>query len=165
MSAAPDGDRVALAFNPEWIGGSWEPSRGSSGRGGGIQGVMRTEIVVHEQEAVILPGHLSFEEGATLPCAAVTAWHALCAARPLLPGMTVLLQGAGGVSLFALQFAKLFGARVIHISSSPERCARLKTLGADETVDYRAVPQWSVEVRRLTGGGVISRSRSAAPTR
>jgi NADPH:quinone reductase-like Zn-dependent oxidoreductase len=68
--------------------------------------------------------------------------------------MTVLLQGGGGVSLFALQFAKLFGARVIHISSSPERCARLKSLGADETIDYRANPQWSAAVRELTGGGV-----------
>jgi NADPH:quinone reductase-like Zn-dependent oxidoreductase len=160
VEVAPDvsrvklGDRVALTFNPDWIGGPWEPSRGGAGRGGGIQGVMQTELVVHQQEAVILPAHLSFEEGATLPCAAVTAWHALCAARPLLPGMTVLLQGAGGVSLFALQFAKLFGARVIHTSSSLERCARLKSLGADDTLDYRANPQWDVAVRELTGGGV-----------
>ena len=147
------GDRVALTFNPDWIGGPWEPSLGGGGRGGAIQGVMRAELVAHQQEAVILPAHLSFQEGAALPCAAVTAWHALCAARPLLPGMTVLLQGAGGVSLFALQFAKLFGARVIHISSSPERCARLKSLGADETIDYRANPKWSNEVRELTRGG------------
>jgi NADPH:quinone reductase-like Zn-dependent oxidoreductase len=148
------GDRVALTFNPDWIGGPWEPSPGGVGRGGGSQGVMRREIVVHQQEAVLIPEHLSFAEGATLPCAAVTAWHALCAGRPLLPGMTVLLQGGGGVSLFALQFAKLFGARVIHISSSPERCARLKSLGADETIDYRVTPQWSAAVRELTGGGV-----------
>lgn len=147
------GDRVALTFNPDWIGGPWEPSPGGGGRGGASQGVMQTELVVSQQEAVILPAHLSFEEGATLPCAAVTAWHALCAAKPLLPGMTVLLQGAGGVSLFALQFAKLFGARVIHISSSPERCARLKSMGADETIDYRANPQWNVAVRELTNGG------------
>jgi NADPH:quinone reductase-like Zn-dependent oxidoreductase len=159
IEVAPDvkrvrvGDRVALTFNPDWIGGPWEPSLGGGGRGGAIQGVMRAQLVAHQQEAVILPAHLSFQEGAALPCAAVTAWHALCAARPLLPGMTVLLQGAGGVSLFALQFAKLFGARVIHISSSPERCARLKSLGADDTIDYRAQPQWSKEVRELTGGG------------
>jgi len=159
VEVAPDvsrvrvGDRVALTFNPDWIGGPWEPSLGGGGRGGAIQGVMRAELVVHQQEAVILPAHLSFQEGAALPCAAVTAWHALCAARPLLPGTTVLLQGGGGVSLFALQFAKLFGARVIHISSSPERCARLKSLGADETIDYRANPKWSNEVRELTRGG------------
>jgi len=148
------GDRVALIFNPDWIGGPWEPSLGGGGRGGAIQGVMRQEIVVNEREAVPIPAHLSFAEAAALPCAAVTAWHALCAGRPLLPGMTVLLQGGGGVSLFALQFAKLFGARVIHVSSSPERCARLKVLGADETIDYSANPQWSSAVRELTGGGV-----------
>jgi NADPH:quinone reductase-like Zn-dependent oxidoreductase len=113
---------------------------------------MREELVVSQHEAVILPRHLSFEEGATLPCAAVTAWHALCVAAPLLPGMTVLLQGGGGVSLFALQLAKLFGARVIIISSSPERCARLKSLGADETIDYRAQAEWSTVVRKLTNG-------------
>jgi len=148
------GDRVALTFPPDWIGGPWEPSLGGGGRGGALQGVMRAELVVHQQEAVILPAHLSFGEGAALPCAAVTAWHALCAARPLLPGMTVLLQGGGGVSLFALQFAKLFGARVIHLSSSPERCARLKSLGADATIDYRAHPEWCTQVRELTRGGV-----------
>ncbi len=159
VEVAPDvgrvrvGDRVALTFNPDWIGGPWEPSRGGAGRGGGIQGVMRQEIVVHQQETVLIPAHLSFAEGASLPCAAVTAWHALCAGRALLPGMTVLLQGGGGVSLFALQFAKLFGARVIHVSSSAERCARLKSLGADETLDYRANPKWSAAVRELTGGG------------
>jgi NADPH:quinone reductase-like Zn-dependent oxidoreductase len=146
------GDRVALTFNPDWLGGPWQPSRGGAGRGGAVQGVMQDELVVDQQEAVILPAHLSFEEGATLPCAAVTAWHSLCAATPLLPGMTVLLQGGGGVSLFALQFAKLFGARVIMISSSPERCERLKDLGADETIDYRAEPEWNVAVRKLTGG-------------
>jgi len=85
----------------------------------------------------------------------VTAWHALCAAAPLLPGMTVLLQGAGGVSLFALQFAKLFGARVIITSSSPERCDLLKRLGADETIDYRAHPDWNAVVRKLTNGAGV----------
>jgi NADPH:quinone reductase-like Zn-dependent oxidoreductase len=146
------GDRVALTFNPDWIGGPWQPSQGAAGRGGAIPGVMREELVVSQHEAVILPRHLSFEEGATLPCAAVTAWHALCAAAPLLPGMSVLLQGGGGVSLFALQLAKLFGARVIIISSSPERCARLKTLGADEAIDYRAEPEWNAVVKKLTNG-------------
>jgi NADPH:quinone reductase-like Zn-dependent oxidoreductase len=152
VSRVKVGDRVALTFNPDWIGGPWQPSRGAAGRGGALQGVMQDEVVVNEHEAVILPSHLSFEEGATLPCAAVTAWHSLCAAVPLLPGMTVLLQGGGGVSLFALQFAKLFGARVIMISSSPERCKLLQRLGADETIDYRAQPEWNMAVRQLTGG-------------
>lgn len=169
------GDRVALTFNPDWIAGDWRPSPGALGRGGALQGMMCEQIVVDQAEAVVLPDHLSFEEGATLPCAAVTAWHALCGAAALLPGMTVLLQGSGGVSLFALQFARLFGARVIMTSSSPERCARLKELGADETVDYRADPDWNVAVRKLTGGqgvdvtvevgGAETVARSLAATR
>ena len=169
------GDRVALTFNPDWIGGPWQASPGAAGRGGAIHGVMREELVVNQQEAVLLPPSLSFEEGATLPCAGVTAWHALCAAAPLLPGMTVLLQGGGGVSLFALQFAKLFGARAIITSSSPERCDLLKRLGADETIDYRAHPDWNTVVRRLTNGtgvdltvevgGAETMERSLAATR
>jgi len=169
------GDRVALTFNPEWIGGPWQPSPTSAGRGGAIQGVMQDQIVVDQQEAVTLPRHLSFEEGASLPCAAVTAWHALCAAGSLLPGMNVLLQGGGGVSLFALQFAKLFGARVIHISSSPERCNLLKKFGADAVIDYRAQPDWHKEVHLLTNGlgadvtievvGAETMERSLAATR
>lgn len=158
VEVAPDvwrvkvGDRIALTFNPEWIGGPWQPSPGALGRGGSIQGVMCEQVVINQAEAVILPAHLSYEEGATLPCAAVTAWHALCGTGVLMPGMSVLLQGSGGVSLFGLQFAKLFGARVIMTTSSPERCAKLKELGADETIDYRAVPDWNLAVRKLTGG-------------
>jgi NADPH:quinone reductase-like Zn-dependent oxidoreductase len=169
------GDRVALTFNPDWIGGPWTASPGAAGRGGALQGVMREALIVNQHEAVILPPHLSFEEGATLPCAGVTAWHALCSAVPLLPGMTVLLQGGGGVSIFALQFAKLFGARVIMISSSAERCAMLKKIGADETIDYRATPDWNVAVRKLTNGtgvdltldigGAETMERSLAATR
>jgi len=146
------GARVALTFHPEWLGGPWRAASGASGRGGVTQGVMCDEVVVNQCEAVVLPPHLSFEEGATLPCAAVTAWHALCGEAPLLPGMSVLLQGGGGVSVFALQFAKLFGARVIMLSSSAERCEHLKRLGADDTVDYAAVPEWEKQVRALTGG-------------
>ena len=146
------GDRVALVFNPDWIGGPWQATTGVLCRGSGLPGVMQEEMVVHHSEAVILPAHLDFEEGAALPCAGVTAWHALCGAAPLMPGMSVLLQGGGGVSVFALQFARLFGARVIMTSSSPERCARLGSLGADETIDYVAEPQWDKAVRELTGG-------------
>lgn len=147
------GDRIALTFNPDWIGGPFRPTFGVQGRGSVLTpGVMREEIVAHESEAVLLPAHLSFEEGAALPCAGVTAWHALCGAARLEPGMTVLLQGGGGVSVLALQLAKLFGARVIVTSSSPERCARLKALGADETIDYRADPEWHLTARRLTDG-------------
>lgn len=149
------GDRVALTFNPDWIGGPFYASAGAMGRGANIPGTMQEEIVVHHSEAVLLPPHLSFEEGAAFPCAGVTAWHALCAATPLLPGMSVLLQGAGGVSVFALQFAKLFGARVIFTSSSDARCAQLQQLGADETINYRAKPDWEKVVREMTAGAGV----------
>jgi NADPH:quinone reductase-like Zn-dependent oxidoreductase len=161
IEAAPDvwrfkiGDRVALTFNPDWIGGPWRPSAGSRGRGSiATPGTMRDEIVVAQNEAVLLPAHLSYEEGAAFPCAGVTAWSALCSAAPLMPGMSVLTQGGGGVSVFAVQFAKLFGARVIATSSSPARCALLKAVGADETIDYSADPDWHKTVRKLTDGGV-----------
>ncbi len=146
------GDRVALIFNPDWIGGPFRPSAGAMGRGAIVPGTMREQIVVHQSEAVLAPAHLSFEEAAAFPCAGVTAWHALCAAAPLLPGMNVLLQGSGGVSLFALQFAKLFGARVIMTSSSAERCAKLKQLGADDVINYNTDTDWDKTVRGLTGG-------------
>ena len=181
IEVAPDAqrikvsDRVSLIFNPDWIGGPWRSNTGVLCRGSGLPGVMCEEIVVHHSEAVVLPEHLSFEEGATLGCAGVTAWHALCGDAPLIPGMSVLLQGAGGVSVFALQFAKLFGARVIMTSSSPERCAHLKELGADETIDYRAEPEWNKAVRELTNsegvdltieiGGAGTVDRSIASTR
>ncbi len=146
------GDRVSLIFNPDWLGGPWRGNTGVYCRGSGLPGVMCEEIVAHHSEAVLLPSHLDFAEGATLPCAAVTAWHALCGAEPLLPGMSVLLQGAGGVSVFGLQFAKLFGARVIVTTSSDERAARLKSLGADEVINYRQHEQWDKVVRELTAG-------------
>lgn len=162
VETAPDvmglkvGNRVALTYNPDWIGGPFRASAGVLGRGSVVTpGVMREEVVVHHSEAVVLPSHLSFEEGAAFPCAGVTAWHALCGAAPLFPGMSVLLQGGGGVSIFALQFAKLFGARVIMMSSSAERCTRLKSLGADETIDYRERPEWNKAVRDLTGGAGV----------
>lgn len=161
VEAAPDvtrfkvGDRVALTFNPDWIGGRFRASSGALGRGAHLPGVMREEIVAHQSEAVLLPAHLGFEEGACFPCAGVTAWHALCGAAPLMPGMSVLLQGGGGVSLFALQFAKMFGARVIITTSSPERGAQLKSLGADDVIDYRATPEWNQRARELTGGAGV----------
>jgi NADPH:quinone reductase-like Zn-dependent oxidoreductase len=146
------GDRVALTYDRYWQGGAWELSPSPLGRGGGYQGTMCEQVVADQAEAVVLPPHLSFAEGATLPCAAVTAWSALCGSGVLLPGMTVVSQGGGGVSVFVLQFAKLFGARVIMITSSPERAERLKGLGADETLDYHRHPAWNIDVRNLTGG-------------
>lgn len=146
------GDRIALTFLPDWIGGPWRDSIIPMTRGFPLPGVMREQMVVHHSEAVLLPPHLSYEEGASLPCAAVTAWHSLCGEAPLLPGMNVFLQGAGGVSVFALQFAKLFGARVIMSSSSDERCQRLRDMGADETINYTTNAEWQQTVRELTDG-------------
>ena len=100
------------------------------------------------------PDYLSYEQAATLPCAGVTAWHALTGGRGLRAGETVLTLGSGGVSLFAVQFAKAFGARVIATAGSGEKAERLRALGADEAIDYRATPNWHELVRELTGGGV-----------
>ncbi len=96
--------------------------------------------VVNEEAVVVIPSHLSFEEAATLPCAAVTAWNALTGRRPVAAGDTVLTLGSGGVSLFALQFAKIFGARVIATTSSEEKANRLKQLGATDVINYREIP-------------------------
>ncbi len=146
------GDKVALTYNPHWIGGPWRPELGSKARGGPLPGTMQQELVVHHSQLVKLPGHLSFVEGACLPVAAVTAWHALCGSTALLPGTTVLVQGGGGVATFVVQLAKLFGARVIAMSSNDQRCQRLKQLGADSVINYNAYNHWHSEVKRLTAG-------------
>ncbi|WP_308424407.1 zinc-dependent alcohol dehydrogenase family protein [Chelatococcus reniformis] len=99
-----------------------------------------------------VPAHLSFEAAATLPCAALTAWRAIAVEAPVGPGDTVLVQGTGGVSIFALQFAKARGARVIATSSSEEKLERARALGADETINYRSTPQWGARALELTGG-------------
>jgi NADPH:quinone reductase-like Zn-dependent oxidoreductase len=99
--------------------------------------------VLNEEALVLMPSHLFFEEAATLPCAAVTAWVALTRDRHVTAGDTVLTQGSGGVSVFALQFAQLLGARVIATTSSPDKAERLKQLGASEVIDYRQTPDWA----------------------
>ena len=112
---------------------------------------MLAECVVCDSSAVVpLPAHLSYAQGATLPCAAVTAWSALTKYRSLLPGQTVLLQGTGGVSVFALQFAKLLGATVIMTSSSDAKLERAAALGADHLINYKQQPEWHKTVRQLT---------------
>ena len=104
-----------------------------------------------------MPPYLSFEEAATLPCAAVTAWSALTCGTALRPGQTVLVQGSGGVSIFALQLARLFGARVIATTSSGEKAERLRALGAEQVVNYAETPEWGAAVRALTGGKGVDR--------
>lgn len=145
------GDRVAGCFMQRWFGGPIRESVMGSAMGGAIDGMLTELAVLEEEGAVLLPAHLSFEEGAALPCAAVTAWNALVVIGELKAGETVLVQGSGGVSIFALQFAKLFGARVIATSSSAAKAERLKQMGAEAVIDYKATPDWDVEAMKLTG--------------
>ncbi len=148
------GDRVAAAYFPRWQSGKLEMLMAGEQFGCTRDGMLAAYLLAEASALVALPKHLSFEQGCTLPCAAVTAWNALVGGRPIAPGDQVLLIGTGGVALFALQFAKVLGARVIALTSSPQKEAILLGLGADEVVDRGRHPQWATEVRRLTGGGV-----------
>lgn len=152
VSRLKAGDRVAGCFMQRWVGGAIDEAAQASAMGGAIDGMLTQLAVLEEDGAVRLPDSLSFEEGATLPCAAVTAWHALVEIGGIKAGDTVLVLGSGGVSVFALQFARLFGARVIATSSSAAKADRLRTMGAEAVIDYRATPDWDKEVMRLTGG-------------
>lgn len=145
------GDRVAGTFFQDWIGGGMTREIMKTALGGALPGMLSEYVILNENGLVRIPEHLSFEEGATLPCAAVTAWHALLETRPINGGETVLLLGTGGVSIFALQFAKLHGARVLITSSSNEKLERARQLGADETINYREHPEWEKEVFARTG--------------
>lgn len=143
------GDKVAGTFFQTWYDGAMQYSRPAMG--GSTNGMLSELVALHEDGVVLLPDNYSFEEGATLPCAAVTAWHALLATRnPVEPGQTVLCLGTGGVSIFALQFAKAAGARVIITSSSNDKLARAKELGADEGINYKEIPDWEKKVAELT---------------
>lgn len=146
------GQRVAGLFMPGWIEGELTDAKGRTALGGSVDGLLGEYAVLPEQSVVSVPEHLSDEEAATLPCAAVTAWNGLVCAGKVKPGDTVLVQGTGGVSLFALQFAKLAGARVIATSSNDDKLARAKVLGASDGINYRGVPEWGDSVRQLTGG-------------
>ncbi len=146
------GDRVAGAFMQKWVGGELTEAAGKSALGGGIDGLLAEYVVLDQEGVVNVPAHLMDEEAATLPCAAVTAWHGLIRAGHLRAGESVLVQGTGGVSLFALQFAKLSGARVIATSSSDEKLQRALKLGASDGINYRSTPDWEEKARDLTGG-------------
>ena len=145
------GERVAANVFPRWIDGPlrWEVT---DQLGSSVDGLLTEYAVLHEDSLVRIPEHLSYIEAAALPLAALTAWNALTGVRAPGPGETVLILGSGSVSLFALQFAKLAGARVIATTSCEERAERLRELGADTVVDYRKVPEWPDVVRSLTGG-------------
>jgi NADPH:quinone reductase-like Zn-dependent oxidoreductase len=143
------GDRVAASFFQGWRAGRLRPEMMTTALGGPVDGMLSEYVVLDAEGVVRIPDHLSFEEAATLPCAAVTAWRALEGVRT---GETVLALGTGGVSIFALQFAKVLGARVVITSSSDEKLARARELGADDTVNYRTAPEWHEAVLELTGG-------------
>lgn len=148
------GDRVAATFFPDWIGGELAPERTRAARGAGsTNGMLAQYVVLSESAAVRVPEHLTFEEAATLPCAALTAWNALVEQGHVKSGQTVVLLGTGGVSLFGLQFARMHGARTIITSSSDDKLNRARNLGADETINYRTTPNWEERVLELTGRG------------
>jgi len=146
------GARVAGAFMPAWAEGELTDQKAKSALGGGVDGLLAEYAVLPEEGVVEVPAHLSDEEAATLPCAAVTAWNGLVVAGDIKAGETVLVQGTGGVSLFALQFARLCGARVIATSSSAEKLAKVKALGASDAINYREVAEWGDAARKLTDG-------------
>jgi NADPH:quinone reductase-like Zn-dependent oxidoreductase len=144
------GDHVTSLFFQDWPDGPILPTTGKSALGGPIDGVFSTAHIFPETGLIHAPSGYTHAEAATLPCAALTAWNALVENGHLHAGQTVLLLGTGGVSIFALQFAKAHGARVILTSSSDEKLARARELGADETINYRTTPDWDREVFRLT---------------
>lgn len=146
------GDRVAAAFFPTWLAGGLQEEHHKNALGGSLDGMLAEEVVLPETAWVRLPAHLSFEQGATLPCAGVTAWHALFEAARVQPGDHVLVQGTGGVSIFALQLALAAGARVIATSSSAEKRTRLESMGALKTIDYRENPEWGDTARAAAEG-------------
>lgn len=150
------GDRVAAPIFPNWTHGGFSLEN-SAQLGGSLHGMMTEYVVLSEEALVHIPEHLSFEEAATLPCAGVTAWHSLTCGRPTKVGDTILTLGSGGVSLFALQFAKKLGARVIATTSSEEKAQRLKDLGADHVINYRETPEWHLAVREVTGSRGVDR--------
>ncbi|HTU50666.1 MAG TPA: NAD(P)-dependent alcohol dehydrogenase [Acidobacteriaceae bacterium] len=146
------GDRVVGLFLQNWQDGGPSQAKSRGGLGGDIDGMLADYVALPERGVSHFPAHLSYEEAATLPCAALTAWNALFHVAATRPGDTVVIQGTGGVSIFALQFAKLVGARVLGTSSSDEKLARAKTLGLDEGINYKSNPDWSSWVKKQTSG-------------
>jgi NADPH:quinone reductase-like Zn-dependent oxidoreductase len=145
------GDRVCPTYFQGWIGGEPTPEAFATALGGPLDGVMADLVCLSEDGVVRVPDYLTHEEAATLPCAALTAWSAISIHAATRPGHHVLIQGTGGVALFALAFAKLHGAHVTVISSSDEKLDRVRSLGADVTINYRTTPEWSRLAREITG--------------
>ena len=167
------GDRVMPIFMQGWLDGEIEVSKARTALGGDVDGVLREFGAFDESGLVRIPDHFSYDEAATLPCAAVTAYNALFESGKLHPSDTVLLQGTGGVSIFALQLANAYSARTIITSSSNEKLGRAKQLGADELINYKEREDWDQAVLELTekrgvdtvvevgGAGTLQRSVNA----
>ncbi|MES1979801.1 MAG: NAD(P)-dependent alcohol dehydrogenase [Pseudomonadota bacterium] len=145
-------DRVIPFFYPDWIEGSPSAKKQQRALGGSIDGVLTEYLAVHETALAKMPEHLTYAEAATLPCAGVTAWHALFERSPIVPGSTVSMLGTGGLSTFALQFAKAAGARVAVVSGSEEKWAEARSRGADYLVNYKTTPEWSKKLLDWTNG-------------
>ena len=155
------GDRVCGIFMQRWLDGPLTAEKSKAALGGDVDGMLSEYVLLDHEGVVRFPEHLTYEEAATLPCAGVTAWNALHHAgdptRPTRPDETVLIQGTGGVSLFALQFAKLLGAKVIGTSSSDEKLARATELGLTEGCNYKQRPDWSKWATEITAGEGVDR--------
>lgn len=152
VAGVKPGDRVASCFFQRWSDGPCSAEAMASALGGAVDGVLAESTVLSADGLVPIPAHLSFTEAATLPCAALTAWNAVVECGRVKPGDWVLLLGTGGVSIFALQFARMMGARTVITSSSDAKLERAKALGATATVNYRRHPGWEEAVMEATGG-------------
>jgi NADPH:quinone reductase-like Zn-dependent oxidoreductase len=146
------GDRVISTFFERWISGETMDDKVKTALGAGGKGVLAEYVALHEDGVIAAPNHLTYVEAATLPCSALTAWNALVVEAKIKAGDTVLTLGTGGVSIFALQFALLNGARIIITSSSDEKLAKARDMGASYTVNYKKIPDWGKHIRMLTGG-------------
>jgi NADPH:quinone reductase-like Zn-dependent oxidoreductase len=152
VTAWKPGDRVVVPFMPGWLDGEVSAAKSASALGGDVDGQLREFATVRADALLPLPPHLGFEQAATLPCAAVTAWNGLFVSGNLQPGRTLLLQGTGGVSLFGLQFGRMAGATIILISSSDAKLERARGMGAHHTINYRSEPEWEKRVLEITEG-------------
>ncbi|OQO00133.1 hypothetical protein B0A48_13920 [Cryoendolithus antarcticus] len=148
-----EGDKVLTLFNQGHLAGSLDFASIGTGLGGAVDGTLREYGAFSEQGLVHMPSSLSFLEGSTLTCAGLTAWNALYGLKALKPGDYVLTQGTGGVSIFAVQFAKAAGAKVIATTSSAAKTEKLKSFGADHVINYKETPNWGEEAKKLTPGG------------
>lgn len=150
VSQVQVGDKVCPLFFQSWLHGEATAETFSKPLAGPLDGVAQEKMLVDAEGVVKFPPHLSFTEAATLPCAGVTAWRAVGIEAKVASGDIVLVQGTGGVSTFALQFAKRLGATVIVTSSSDAKLERAEALGADHLINYRTTPDWASEALRIT---------------